>query len=103
MFHATIVTYKTIVCISHMHINPNNAIDAQTGGCPIVTKVVVKTHVFNANLQKQLLSDYDLKSKTKSQEWAKLTANKKALITIKLQTMQWHNKDQDCSQHHLHS
>ena len=44
--------------------------------------MVVKTHVFNANPQKQLLLEYNLKSKTKSQEWAKLTTNKKALTTI---------------------
>ena len=34
------------------------------------------------NLQKQLLLEYDHKSKTKTQKWAKLTANKKSLITI---------------------
>ena len=44
--------------------------------------MVEKTHVFNSNLQKQLLSEYDQKSKIKSQEWAKLTADKKSLITI---------------------
>ena len=42
--------------------------------------MVEKIHVFDANLQKQLLSDYDLNSK--SREWAKLTADKKSLITI---------------------
>ena len=44
--------------------------------------MVEKTCVFNSNLQKQLLSNYDQKSKIKSQEWAKLTANKILLITI---------------------
>ena len=63
-------------------VDPNNAIEAQTGRCPIVTQMVAKTHDFNANLQKQLLSDYDLKSQIKSQEWAKLIANKKAFVTI---------------------
>ena len=44
--------------------------------------MVEHTHAFNANLQKQLLSDYDLKSKIKTQEWVKLTTDKKLLITI---------------------
>ena len=43
--------------------------------------MVEKTHVFNSNLQKQILSEYDHKSKIKTEEWAKLTANKKSLIT----------------------
>ena len=46
-------------------VNLNNAIDVQTGCCPIVTQMVEKTNVFNANLQNQLLSDYDLKSQIK--------------------------------------
>ena len=41
-----------------------------------------KYHVFNPNLQKQLLSDYNQKSKLKLQEWSKLTADKKSLMTI---------------------
>ena len=44
--------------------------------------MVAKTHVFNANLQRQLLSEYNIKSKINSQKWAKLTADKKALTTI---------------------
>ena len=39
-------------------------------------------HIFNPNLHKQLLSDYDQKSKLKVQEWSELTANKKSLMTI---------------------
>ena len=35
-----------------------------------------------ANLQKQLLLDYELKLKIKTQEWTKFTADKKSLITI---------------------
>ena len=46
------------------------------------SKCVEKTHVFNSNLQKQLLSDYDQKSKIKSQERAKLISDKKSLIAI---------------------
>ena len=46
------------------------------------TEMQQKYHVFNPNLQKQLLSDYNQKSKLKLQEWSKLTADKKSLITI---------------------
>ena len=41
-----------------------------------------QTHVLNANLQKQLLSEFDQKSKIKSQEFSKFVADKKALMTI---------------------
>ena len=41
-----------------------------------------KSHVHNPNLQIQLLLDYNQKSKLKLQEWSKLTADKKSLITI---------------------
>ena len=41
-----------------------------------------RTHVFDANLQKELLLEYERDSKNKSQEYAKFLANKKALITI---------------------
>ena len=41
-----------------------------------------KTHVFDANFQKQLLSGYKRKSKIKSEEYAKFVANKKSLIAI---------------------
>ena len=48
---------------------------------PII-KLEKKTHVFKANLQKQLLSDFDQKFKIKSQEYSKFVADKKALMTI---------------------
>ena len=41
-----------------------------------------KSHVFNPNLQKQLLSEYDIKCKLKLQELSKLIADKKSLMTI---------------------
>ena len=41
-----------------------------------------KSHVFNPNIQKQLLSDYDHKCKLKLKEWSKLTSDKKSLMTI---------------------
>ena len=47
-----------------------------------IKQMVEKIHVFNANLQKQLLVEYEQKSKIKSQEWSKLVSDKKSLITI---------------------
>ena len=41
-----------------------------------------RIHIFDANLQSQLLFDFAQKSKTKSQEYFKFVANKKALMTI---------------------
>ena len=38
--------------------------------------------MFNANLQKQLLSDFEKKSKIKSQEYSKFISDKMALMTI---------------------
>ena len=61
-------------------VNLNAVLDA-AGACPIIQVMVAKTNVFNANMQKRLLSEHNLKSKIKSQEWAKLNADKKALMT----------------------
>ena len=63
-------------------IDPNVAADPLTGICPPIIEMVEKVHVFDANLQKQLLAEYEQKSKVKSQQWAKLLSNKKSLITI---------------------
>ena len=41
-----------------------------------------QTHVFDTNLQKELLSEYERNSKNKSQEYAKFLVDKKPLITI---------------------
>ena len=62
-------------------VDPNVAADVASA-CSIIQVMVTKTHVFGANLQKKLLSQYNLNSKIKSQEWAKHIADKKALITI---------------------
>ena len=63
-------------------VDPAAQPDANTGLCPLVTKVHEKTHVFNPNLQKQLLSEHDMKCKLKLQEWSKPLANKRSLMTI---------------------
>ena len=48
---------------------------------PIVT-MQKRTNVFNPHLQKQLLSEQDMKCKLKLQEWFKLIADKKSLMNI---------------------
>ena len=49
---------------------------------PIIKVVAKKTRVSDANMQKKFLSEYDLRYKIKSQKWAKLTVDKKVLMTI---------------------
>ena len=63
-------------------VNPNNDLDEDTGERPVSYQIMEKTHVFDANLQKKLLSEYKWNSKNKSQEYAKFLVDKKALITI---------------------
>ena len=59
-----------------------NAAADQHNVRPVVTAMQEKSHVFDPNLQKQLLSEYEMKCKLKLQEWSKLTADKKSLMTI---------------------
>ena len=63
-------------------VNPRVAADANTGLCPPIVTLLQQTHIFDANLQKDLLSEYKRSSKIKSEEYAKFLADKKALITI---------------------
>ena len=49
---------------------------------PTMSILTKKTIITNSNLQKQLLSKYNQEFKLKSQEWAKLKADKMAVITI---------------------
>ena len=63
-------------------INPTAAILADDGSSLQTITLEQQTNIFNANLQKQLLSEFDQKSKIKSQEFSKFVADKKALMTI---------------------
>ena len=63
-------------------VAPGAKVDATNGVRPFVPIVIEQTHVFAANLQKQLLSKYKRKSKIKSEAYTKFLATKKALITI---------------------
>ena len=49
-------------------VNKNAAVDAQTGARPIIKVVTTMTHVFDNNIQKKLLLEYDRKYKIKSEE-----------------------------------
>ena len=53
-----------------------------TGERVTTYQLVEQTIVKNANLQKQLLSEYKRNSKNKSQEYSKFLRDKKSLITI---------------------
>ena len=53
-------------------VDPNATPDSTTKKCPTVVKVQERTNVHNPDLQKKLLSEYDLKSKIQMQEWYKL-------------------------------
>ena len=52
------------------------------GSRPTRVETLEQTHAFDTNLMKELLLEYELDSKIKSQEYSKFLANKKALITI---------------------
>ena len=57
-------------------------IPAANGLRPPSFKTLEKTHVFDTNLQKELLLEYKRGFKNKSQEYSKFLANKQALIII---------------------
>ena len=48
-------------------VNPTKTPDAVTGEFPAHFETIEQTHVFDANLQKELLSEYKRDSKNKSQ------------------------------------
>ena len=63
-------------------VNPTAEAGAGTNMRPLTYQVMEQTIVTNANLQKQLRSEYKYDSKNKSQEYNKFLADKKSLITI---------------------
>ena len=62
-------------------VDPQAVPDAQ-GLCAPVIETQKRTNVFDSNLQKELLSDHNMKYKLKLQEWYKLLADKRSLMTI---------------------
>ena len=72
------VTYHVKIEI----VNPNDQPDPNTSLRPRTVTMARQTHIFNTNLQKELLSEFEQDSKIKYQKCSKFLANKKALITI---------------------
>ena len=62
--------------------NATEGVNAVTNERPVTYETAEQTIVMDANLQKQLLSEYKRNSKNKSQEYSKFLADKKSLITI---------------------
>ena len=63
-------------------VDANAQQNAQTGRCPEVVEVQEKTHIFDQNLQKQLLLEHDIQYKLKLGECSKLLADKRSLMTF---------------------
>ena len=63
-------------------VDPNDNADEDTDERSVCYQIIYQIHVFDANLQKELLSEYERNSKNKSQEYAKFLVDKKALIMI---------------------
>ena len=62
-------------------VDPNGALDSNGNNITIL-ETQLRTNVFKSNLQKELLSDDDMKCKLKIQEWYKLLADMRSLMTI---------------------
>ena len=62
-------------------VDPNDP-EQPDGLHPIRYEMIEQTLIFDANPQKELLSEYKRNSKNKSQKYAKFLADKKDLITI---------------------
>ena len=61
----------------HVEVNTVDPTGTVTNGTRATVKALQKrTNIHDPNLQKQLLSEYNLKSKIQLQEWYKLTADK---------------------------
>ena len=68
----------------HVQISTVNPMDIPQayGSCPARLETLEQTHIFDTNLMKELLFEYERDSKIKSQEYTKFLADKKALTTI---------------------
>ena len=63
-------------------VDTTNVPDTVTDELPAYFEMMERTHVFDANLQKEFLLEYKRDSKNKSQEYTKFLADKKALIRV---------------------
>ena len=68
----------------HLQISTVNseANAAPNGSRPVLFQTMGQTHVTDANLQKELLSEYKRNSQNKTQEYTKFLADKKSLIMM---------------------
>ena len=81
------IRWSTTHHVQISSVNPDNDLVAGTNMCPVTYRVMEQTIVTNANLQKQLLSDYERNSKNESQEYNKFLVykflvDKKSLMII---------------------
>ena len=68
----------------HVQVSTFNLLDVPAANSSRLPRfeTLEQTHVFDTNLVKELLSEYQQDSKIKSQEFSKFVADKKALIII---------------------
>ena len=76
------IKWSTEVNVKINTVDPTATPHTTTGVCPNIKILTTKTHIFDANLQNQLPSEYNIKSKTKQQEWDKYIAKKKSVIIL---------------------
>ena len=85
VFLADLSRRKTMVDtyqVEVVTVDANAQTDMNNGRCLPVVKVQEKTHNFDQNLQKQLMSEHNIQCKLKLREWSKLLADKGSLMTI---------------------
>ena len=73
----------------HVQVNTGNLMDVpiSNGSRSACFEIVEQSHVFDTNLQKDILSEYRQNSKNKSQDYTKFLTNKKAFNHNHIWTM----------------
>ena len=76
--------WSSIHQVQNASVNPDatEGVNAVTNERPVTYQTVEQTIVTEANLQKQLLSEYERNSKNKSQEYSKFLADKKSSVMV---------------------
>ena len=52
------------------------------GDSPVIKLLTTKTHIFDENLQKQLISEYEIQHHLKKTQWYKYIADEKVIMTL---------------------
>ena len=73
--------WSTVMNVKTNTVDRNAAWDV-AGVRPIIKRLTKRIHVFDENVQKQRIAEYKLQKRLKQQEWDKIIANKKALMTL---------------------